>query len=234
MTYNTKQLITNAYYLSGIVSRDLQTVSPSQISDGLFLLNSLLNIKSANVRLIPYFKQYDFNAVIGQEKYFVPNLLQIETLTFNIGDVRFSSQYVTRRPYFGSGRVDNIQSLPFSWHFERTLGGTDIYLYFLPQEEFPMKIWGKFALSDVTLDQDLSLTLDLYYIEYLRYALAEYICNDYNITFSPRGYQRLKELEGIIRDISPPDLSLSKISSLESRPGLNWGDVNLGDGWRPF
>jgi hypothetical protein len=233
MAYTTDQLITESFYLSGVLSKDLQTISGSQKSEGLRLLNAVLAIKTANERLIPYFTTYDFDAVQGQERYFIANLITVETFTFYLGDVRFSMSPVSRKNYFGSSRAENVESLPFNWHIERTKGGSYLYLYFFPNEDYPLQITGKFALSSVTLGQDLELTLDKFYIEYLRYALAEYICDEYSITLPPGAAKKLAMYEKIIMDVSPPDLTISRISAFTGRPMLNWGDVNLGRGWRP-
>lgn len=233
MTYTTLELITRAYYLSGVVAKRFQTPTSEQINDGLQMLNALLDIKSANQRMIPYYQEFDFTAVIGQEMYFIPNLILMESFTFNINTVRYSTYPKSRRDYFGSPRVDNIQSLPYSWHVERTRGGSNLFIYFLPNTTYPLKIWGKFSLADVTLNQDLSLTLDLFYIEYLRYALAEYICQENNVTFTVQSEKRLMELEQVIFDISPIDLTISKMSSLQGDHSINYGDVNIGRGWRP-
>jgi hypothetical protein len=233
MAYTVEELITRAFYLSQVVSREFETVSGQQLEDGLVWLNALLSLKSAHSRLIPYYTQYEFNAVIGTESYFVPNLVQPETLTFNIGPVRYSTMPQSRKPYFGSGRVDNIQSLPFNWHFERLLGGSDIYLYFVPDNTYPIKIWGKFGFADVALNQDLLTLYDEYYIDYLRYRLAMRICSEYGIPMQPQAMQELQEFEEAVTDVSPPDLTLTKYSSLQGETALNWGDINLGKGWRP-
>ncbi|MFA6080717.1 MAG: hypothetical protein WC753_04565, partial [Candidatus Gracilibacteria bacterium] len=125
-----------------------------------------MSLKSAYTRVIPYYQEYDFDAVAGQEEYFVPNLVNAETLTFNIGPVRYSTSPMGRKAYFGSGRVDNIQSLPFDWHAERVLGGSNIFLYFVPNTNYPIKIWGKFGFDNVTFNQDLLLIYDEYYVDY--------------------------------------------------------------------
>jgi hypothetical protein len=233
MAYTVTELITRAFYLSQVVSRELETVHGQQLEDGLTWLNALLSLVSAKTKLIPYYQEYDFPAVAGQEKYFVPNLVQPELLTFNIGPVRYSTAYQSRKPYFGSGRVDNITSLPFNWHFERLLGGSNIYLYFVPDTNYPIKIWGRFGFTDVTLNQDLELTYDEYYIDYLRYRLAVRICSEYGIQINPQAYEEMLELEEAMKDVSPPDLTLTKISTLHVEPGINWGDINIGRGWRP-
>lgn len=233
MAYTVTKLITNAYYLSGIVARDMETVSGDQLSDGLDRLNALLAIKTANRRLIPYFTLYDFTLTAGVESYYIPKLISIDTFTFFIGDVRYSCIVQDRKVYFGSGRVNNIDSLPYNYHIERELGGARIYLYFLPNSNFPAQITAKFSLNSVTLNQDLSLTLDQFYIEYLRYSLAEYLCEEYQITFAPESQKRLSDYEQIITDISPLDLTMTKFSSLQAEAGINWADVNIGRGWRP-
>ena len=233
MAYTVTELITRAYYLSQVVSRELETVSGQQLEDGLVYLNAILSLKSAYSRTVPYFMEYEFDAVVGQEKYFVPRLVQPETLTFNIGDVRYSTKPMSRRPYFGSSRVDNINSLPFNWHFERRLNGCDIYLYFKPADTYPIKIWGKFGFQDVTLNQNLLLTYDEFYIDYLRYKLARRICSEFGIPMQPQAMQELIELEEAVTDISPPDLTLSKLSTLQGGPGLTWAQINLGVGFTP-
>jgi hypothetical protein len=233
MAYTVTKLITNAYYLSGIVARDMETVSGDQLSDGLDRLNALLAIKTANRRLIPYFTIYDFTLTAGVESYYIPKLISIDTFTFFIGDVRYSCILQDRKMYFGSGRVNNIDSLPYNYHLERELGGARIYLYFLPNSNFPAQITAKFSLNSVTLNQDLLLTLDQFYIEYLRYSLAEYLCEEYQITFAPESQKRLNDYEQIITDIAPLDLTMTKFSSLQAESGINWADVNIGRGWRP-
>src|ERR1700722_4079067 len=104
MAYIAQQLVASAWYLSGIVSRGLETVSYEQLTDGLERLNTILDIATSNMGLIPYFMEYQFTAVIGQEIYFVPELVEIETLTFNIGPVRYSILPASREAYFATGR----------------------------------------------------------------------------------------------------------------------------------
>lgn len=233
MAYTALQLITKAYYLSQIVSRGLQTVSGEQITDGLDLLNALLDVKGSDIRLIPYFERYEFPLIAGQEEYFIPNLLAIETLTFNIGDVRFSMEKTHRKQYFGNSRVDNITNLPFTWHVERELGGSRIYVYYLPGDAYAAKLTGKFSLTDVNLNTDLTTVYDLYYIEYLRFALAEYICADWGATFPDQAAMKYKEIRKKLLDVSPPDLTIQKVSYFNSKNVLDWQAINTGKGWWP-
>lgn len=233
MAYTARHLVTRSWYLSGIVARRLQSVTGDQATDGLFLLNALLDWKSIQVDLIPYWTYYEFPAVIGQEQYFIANLYAVESLTFNISTVRYPTDFTTRTAYFGTGRIDNIDSLPSNWYFNRSLGGGSIYLYFKPQGEYPIKIMGKFGLQNVTLDTDLLTIYDPSYLEYLRYALAQYMCSEYGILFNPESHKILMAIQRQLMDVSPPDLSMRKTSILTVGTGINFGDVNIGHGWRP-
>jgi hypothetical protein len=326
MSYLAQQLITRSWYLSGIVAHNLQTPTGDQITDGLFLLNALLDYKQIETDLIPYWTYIEIPLVGGQEYYFLPNIAAIESATFNIDVVRYPMDSTTRRTYFGSSRVDNIQTLPFNWNFNRGQDGGTLSLYFLPQSNYPLKIMAKLFLSDVTLQQDLtnifsSLSLgfvssisvtnggsgytsapivtisgsgtgatayatvsngsiskihlisagggyvqtpsvsitggggtgataqaylssynflqtsnagfDSSYIEYLRYALAHYMCSEYGILFNPESAKILQKMERELMFMSPPDLTRNGYSILGQGSGYNWGDVNIGRGWRP-
>lgn len=233
MAFTARELITRSYYLSQIVARDLQTVSSSQITDGLYLLNALLDFKGSDIRHIPYFRRDEFETVIGQEDYFVENLVFVDSLTFNIGDVRYSMIEASRKDYFASPRVDNIQALPYMYRCERELGGMRIYLYFLPQDVYTIKLSGKFEFDQVELDTDLTLNYDLFYIEYMRHLLADMLCDEFGVTLPDGVMQKLVEYTKKITEISPPDLTLGKQSFFKGSPAFDWQMINLYKGWIP-
>jgi hypothetical protein len=250
MPYTARTLVTRSLYLSGIVSRNLQVPTGDQISDGLDQLNSLLDFKQIDTDLIPYWQYIELPFVPNQEFYFLPYVAAIESATFNLDVVRYPMDFVTRRNYYGSGRVDNIASLPFSYNYNRSLGGGNFATYFLPESNYPLKLMAKIFLVDVTLDTDLTdiseivpytfinssnQGYDTSYIEYLRYALAQYMCSEYGIQFNPESMKILTALQRKLMYISPPDLSMIKVTILakDCNTGWNWGDVNIGHGWRP-
>jgi len=234
MVYTAQQLITRSLYLSQIVARELEIPTAAQMSDGLYLLNALLDIKGSDLRLIPYYQYYTFNTVIGQEAYFVPNLLSVDTMTFNLGSVRYSIRECTRGEYFATARVDNINSLPFQYRIERKLDGADVFLYFWPSQVFVMNLWAKFGLTDVTLQTDLSTMYDSYYIEYLRYALADYLCAEWGATLPDQSKMKYMEIRKKLLDISPADLSIGKRSYFNHGTGYDWQTVNLTEGYTNY
>jgi len=234
MAVTALELITRSLYLSQVVARDLQTVSGSQITDGLYLLNALLDFKGTDTRLIPYYTHYTFNSVAGQEEYAIDGLLMVDTLTFNIGDIRYSMNEFTRSQYFEISRVDNIQSLPFCYRVERELGGARIFLYFVPQSNYVMKMWGKFGLTEVTLTTDLATIYDKYYIEYIRHELANMICSDWGTTLPDATMETLKQYREKLLVVSPPDLSIQGDNYFSSGCGFDWQVANLSTGYWPF
>lgn len=234
MPYTVQELITRAYWLSGTVSQDFEDVSPSDIDNGLVLLNQHLSLTSFDKDKLLYYSKYEFDTVQGQEKYFIPDLVQAETLTYNFSGVRWAPTDYSRQKYFGMMRPENVNSLPAVRHIELVLGGADVYLYYLPQQEFHFTIYGKFSFPEVALETDLLTIVNKGYTLYLTYIEAELICHSKNIQFRDQAKTKLDELSRMVVDVAPMDLSLKKISGLSTSYGPNWGIVNLSKGMFPI
>jgi hypothetical protein len=212
----------------------METISSTETDDGLDLLNDIIAEQSINGSFIPYTSHPTFNTVQGQEIYTIPNLVEISELTFNIDStVRFPMIRDTQRKYFGSGRVDDLQSLPFHYYAERQLGVMLIYLYFIPDKAYQMNISGKYALQEVALFDDLSSILDRFYLSYLKYKLAKRVCDFYSETFPPQLEPTLKGLENDINKFTGTDLSIKRHSMFRNN-NFNYAQANLGRGWRPY
>jgi len=260
MAVTAEQLIVRSWFLSGIVARNLQYPTGDQINNGLQLLNSVLDFKQIETDLIPYWQYIEFPCVPTQEFYFLPNVADIETCTFNLDVVRYPMSSVSRTNYYGSARVDNISTLPFSYNFDRAFGGGNLAMYFKPESPFPIKAKVKIFFVDVTLQTDLTNVTELFvnlnnipfytpytfinnsnqgydtaYIEYLRYALAKQMCSEYGIMFNPESEKILMSYARKLMYESPPDLSMHKQTMLNADQGssLTWAQVNLGMGWTP-
>jgi hypothetical protein len=235
MSYTTTELITSSYHASGVVSREFETVSGGQQADALIWLNDILTEKTVDDGMIPYETTYNANFVIGQIVYPIPNLIKIDTLVFFLDTVRYAMQYDKRNNFFGSPRVENIQTLPFEWYFERQFGGGNLHIYFAPDQAYPMEIHGVFRLSTVALGQDISLTIDQFYRTYLHYALADRICSEYNYDTPPNVLRQLGKYEAWINKKSRLiDLRMKKQSTLQRKGGYSWSQVNLGRGFQPY
>lgn len=226
------QLISNAYHLSNIVSIDFELPTGTQFTTGLQLLNGILDESSLDSVLIPFYTHEDFNTVIGQEIYEIPNLIECTSLTFNINTVRFPMVRDSLNRYNAVGRVDNITSLPFHYYVEKYLSGSKIYLYFIPSQIFVMRITGKFTIPDAAIGEDLETVYPPYYCKWLTYRLAAELCELYGMQLNPQSIQRLNNLERRLNKMVGADLTIDKYRFI-SRPPVDdmYGQANIGKGW---
>lgn len=234
MTYLASNLIADAYYLSGIVSREFETPTGAQMSDGLRLLNNVLADRTVDESTIPYTSKYLLNAVAGTAEYFIPDCIDIDIFVFYINSLRYQTRNQQRTDFRGSFRPVNIQSLPWNWNFERKLNGGTLSLYFVPDVTYPLEIWGSFRLSSVTEFQDLSLTLDQFFTNFLQFLLAERLCqfNSYKVPMDV-AMQLERYYKWIGNNTNIMDLRMQKLSSLNGGEAINYAIVNLSGGWLP-
>ena len=168
----------------------------------------------------------------NQESYFIPNCVAIESLTFNYSTVRYPSAGLGRVAYFGTARADNVTTLPFNYNANRATGGMDLNFYPVPASNYPVKFTGKFALTDVILNTDLLTVYDAGYIAYLRYGLAEKLCQEFGVPFADNAKMALESMERKLMYISPPDLTMQNSSIMQTnRGGWSWSQINIGRGY---
>ena len=229
-----KELISKSWFLSGIVSRQLETVDGTQISDGLEILNDILAEKSGTGRGIPFYTQLQIPSVENQSKYTVQNLITLDTLTFNIVDVRYEMSLDSRYRHWGTPRIDSISALPYHYYPERVLGGMTFDVYFAPTSDIDFfTVTGRSALQTLTLTDDIDTILDKYYVSYLRYKLATRLAEFYDFPINAHVLNTMHELEKYTKDVNQMDLTMRKITTLTKGTSTNYGDVNIGRGWRP-
>jgi hypothetical protein len=213
------ELITTALYMSGIVAREGEVPSDSQINDSLKQLNSILSQKQTDIALNPYYETYQFVGIIGQEDYFIPNLIKISTITYLFGDVRYPMKECGRDFYYGSTRINNIDTFPSLYFCEPKLGGATVYMYPFPDQAYQFEIHAKFRLQNITQFQDLTIVFDEVYRDYLMLTLAKRICIIQGFPVPDNLTILQRESESIIRGrMAPPDYRC-KIKSTLSRGG---------------
>lgn len=234
MTYLASNLIADSYYLSSIVSREFETPTGSQMSDGLNLLNEVIADRTIDHGTIPYTDTLAFPAVPAQSEYFIENLVDLDVFVFYVNSLRYQTQNQQRDQFFGSTRAIGIQSLPWDWNFERKLNGGTLSLYFTPDQAYPLEIRGTFRLLSVTEFQDLSLSLDQFYTNFLKYLLADRLCqfNSFKVPMDVAN-QLKKYYQWITNKTNIMDLRTQKLSSLSGTGTMNYGIINLSGGWIP-
>jgi len=216
MPYTVTELITKAWNLSGIVAAQAETVSGDQLSDGLEHLNDFLALQNANSRIIPHTRVQQLTCVAHSEELFVQHLLTLDSLTLREEKpscyLLQSLPLLGRKQYFNQDYPSFLR--PRFYHLEKTKGGSLLFLSPTPDKAYSLKLVGKFALTEVNANDDLSAIYDRDYLLYLRYGLVDYLCDLYNHPFSAKG--KLKEIERKLLDASPLDLSMEKISMFHS------------------
>lgn len=235
MTYPVTKLITGAYYESGIVARGLGAVSGPQASDGLDLLNEVIIEKSMDSVFLPYWHNEEIEFVTGQETYDVPGLIEVATLTFNIGNVRYPMDEQGIREYNGTGRVSGFTSLPDRYYLQRTLGGMDVKFYPSPSSNYVLNILGKFSYPEITnMQEDMSLTYDRFHLLYLKFKLAYRLLIWKQQAIPPKLDQQLNNMEQRFHALGGQDFTVQKTSSF-GMPfcGPNYMRAALKDGWYP-
>lgn len=230
---NAAELVAKSYYLSGVVSRELETVTGSQQADGLDMLNDILNEAAARGGKIPYYSRTAFTSVTGQEEYYIEGLMDLADLTFTNGDIRYPMKKLSRDEYFGPARTNAIKSLPTIYHFERSLGGGKIYIYFLPSQAYPFQITGKYFLANVTANTDMDTIVDGFYRVYLKYAVEQRIRTFYEIPLNPGHQKILDNLEQQVFQVDPPDMRANTVSAFNANNGINFAAANLFRGFWP-
>lgn len=179
MPYTARKLITDAYYLTNIVSREFQIVSGEQIGVGASLLNDFLASTALANKRIPFFELYNLALSPGVEKYFVDNLAYIETMTFFDGSVRYPVKMEGMKAHFGTLRVETVQTFPLTAGIKRDKGGMEIYFYPIPDKIYTLQVLGQFILNILAnVDIDLEGYYDRSYLTYIKYNLAKLISDD--------------------------------------------------------
>ena len=63
--------------------------------------------------------------------------------------------------------------------------------------------------------------------------LAKRLCQWYSLPWDEQKEQMLQDLENSCIDVNPMDFTIKKVSTLSRDTSINYGDVNIGKGWRP-
>jgi hypothetical protein len=209
MVYTVTQLISNAWNLSGIVAAQAETVSGEQLKEGLDHLNDFLALQSTESRMIPYTRIYFFECQAKQDEFLIEHLLQIDVLTLSEKDMVYTLQSLRRKDFFTQPCQHYSPARPQAYHSEPDKGGSRLFLSPTPSKNYRLRLVGKFGLSEVNYNDDLNAIYGREYILYLRYGLADYLCDLYNHPFAAK--TKLSLLEAKLRNYSSLDLGMNKV-----------------------
>lgn len=198
------ELVNELWFLSGIVSDQYEIPTARQSKSGLRFINTILGEKSMDGNGIVYVTHTTIPLVTGQELYNIPGLITLEELSFQLDtNLRWPTRVKSRSEYFSNIRVDDITTLPLTYHYERAKGGGNIYLYPKPDQSYTLNITGKFENpTNLKLDDDILTSFDDYYVSYLRYEGARRACNNDGTPYNPENQRILQELRSKI-EVTP-------------------------------
>jgi hypothetical protein len=184
---SVRQFVTNSYQ---IVSAATPTVPlhGSDLSLGILVLNQLLNQYAANGLMITVSKQVDFTLSIGENEvtFGEPDYVPTPTITTEGRLVNLLNAWVTlqgvtyplidesRTEFYSSYKYDPLIGLPRYVIVIPQTNLTTLRVFPGPSQPYLLSVYGKFQLSELTSNDDMS-ELPSYYYLYLQFALAKYL-----------------------------------------------------------
>ncbi len=181
-----KQFVTDSYQL---ISSNTPTV-PLQGNDmlkGVQFLNQLLKHYSATGLMLTVAKQVDFTVSIGQSEITFADTAYTGTADIKVGrlanlaDAWLTLQGVTypliimnRDVFMGSYKYDPQLGLPRFVIIYNETHLTRLRIYPGPSQVYDLSVYGKFELSELTENDDMS-SLPLYYQLFFQFAVGKYL-----------------------------------------------------------
>jgi len=186
-TQSVREFVSDSYQ---IISASTPTVPlhGNDLSKGIALLNRLLSQYSANGLMITVSKQVDFTLLTGQGSVtfgpatFVPlpdittegRLANLENAWVTLSNVTYPLIQEGRNDFFSSYKYETLLGLPRYVIVKPETNITTVQVFPAPSQSYELSIYGKFQLTDLTSNDDMS-TLPTYYYLYLQFALAKYL-----------------------------------------------------------
>lgn len=151
---------------------------------GIDVLNQLLNSYASTGLLITVAKTLNTTLTTGQETVtfgdsaYTPTpdftegrLANVDNAWLELEGVTYPLQEISKGEFYGSYKYDPLQSLPVYIIVLPETEITTIRLYPAPSQPYEFYIRGKFQLTDLTSNDDMS-SLPAYYYRYLLFAVA--------------------------------------------------------------
>ena len=121
-----------------------------------------------------------------------------------------------RGRYDGENRVNDTQAPPGYFNYEKVLGGVNLSVWPLPSSDYTVTITGLFALSSVTMNTDLSLTYDDFFIVFLKLLVIRRLAAKYKRKLDQTYKDMLVEAkEAIENSFNEPDFTSTPLSLVD-------------------
>lgn len=248
MAYPIRQLIIEAYYLSGLVSRETETVSGEELEEGRHYLNIILSNNTINGERIIYSQSTKGTLNISSNTIYVPKLFCVQTITLYNGNIRYPLTRLDRDQFYGTSSIHALESIPVYYHEELSIlpldltenqptEGMRINVYPCANTNYEYVIHGKFGFDEIkpeNLSDDALKLWAYYYINYLTLSLAKRLNATTDIAFPVATQELLKSVEQELCSKNTKDYSMKIMNPF----GFNESSscfplVNLGTGYIP-
>ena len=182
----------------------------NDLSQGIAILNRLLNQYSANGLMITVSKQVDFMLGIGQgtikigEPDYTPTpdivtpgrLVNLLNAWVTLQNVTYPLIDESRTEFYSSYKYATLTGLPRYIIIVPQTNLTSVQVFPGPSQPYQLSLYGKFQLSALTANDDMG-ELPSYYYMFLQFALAKYISvyKSRAAAWTPMLEQMLQDLE---------------------------------------
>lgn len=220
-------LITNAYYLIGVLSPD-EIPTSTLITRGLDRLNDLLDYFAVNGPCIPYTGKIEFNLVEGQDEYSISNILNnadidherivdLEFVNVSRSSLSYPVRVISRADLYNVIRLQNLQTRPTSCLLIRENLQSVLKFYPVPDFEYGCTVQAKFMFDKLDLSQQIN-EIPVFMQRYLIYELAKELANYYpSSTFTDDARAELKKMQGALKASADIDISIMADNTLMTK-----------------
>jgi hypothetical protein len=204
-------LINDAYRFGNIIAEEGQTLTATQLSDGARLLNYIIDDINKNGNEISLNAQEVFTLPSGQQTFTLNDYIKINKMQFNISTIWIDVELLSTEDFYNFAVIDNVKSLPFSGYAKRTATGIEMFFYFIPDRDFPVRIVsGLKKIVNLQPDDDLS-DESLFYKTLLVWTLANDLRVRNQMGRDPEISKKINEIKNRLKDIKPINHNINTV-----------------------
>ncbi len=210
MTFSASKVVSDAWYKSGFVPSDA-SVDGSSMALGLDELKLLISGIDLDGGAQPFTVNTTVNLVGGQEDYDIEGLVEIISLSYTDGNIRYRLKPTSADAYESNPRIEDLSTFPDRYYARRIppqtvngvlqSNGMRISFYPVPNKSYVLNITGKFAQPEITMTTDLSALFPPWMIDYFILGTAMRICEYYDMDCPQRIVNRFNSLESKIKSL---------------------------------
>jgi len=216
-------IIQEAFKIISVFSEE-SNLPGKRLKEGLDILNNLLSGYRSSAQLIAYDDVITFNLVVGQRQYEISNevgadvtnneLARLKFITIEKDNIQYPIKYDDDNSFYESPINLLDQRMPTRAFLQNGIKKSFINFLVLPDYAYLCTIKGKFVLSDLTLNTDIT-TVPRYYTNYLEYAVAQLLHGRYpGSKWDANDDAMLNKLEQNVMSVADIDLSTNTGSAL--------------------